>query len=221
MPNATVLVIVFVVVPILEIWFLIQVGQVIGPWWTIALLLLDSFVGAWLVRHEGRRAWAALRDRIQGGRFPSRELADAALILVGGTLLITPGFLTDVVGFALVLPLTRPVARRALAWLLYRRAAATVRRAAAEPPPGRSSGRVVTGEMLDDGAVNSAAAGTAASSDGGRAPHPPEGAPGPPGSPGTSGTPGPAGTSGTPGTLGTAGAPGTPDDTAGAAGPRT
>jgi UPF0716 protein FxsA len=142
----TVLVIAFVVVPIVEIWFLIQVGQVIGPWWTIALLLVDSFVGAWLVRHEGRRAWAALRARLQGGRFPSRELADAALILVGGTLLLTPGFLTDVLGFALVLPLTRPVARKALAWLLYRRVAAVARQQS--PPP--SSRRVVAGEVIDD-----------------------------------------------------------------------
>jgi UPF0716 protein FxsA len=142
----TVLVIAFVVVPIVEIWFLIQVGQVIGPWWTIALLLLDSFLGAWLVRHEGRRAWAALRARLQGGRFPSRELADAALILVGGTLLLTPGFLTDVLGFALVLPLTRPFARKALAWLLYRRVAAV----ASQPSPP-SAGRVVPGEVIADG----------------------------------------------------------------------
>jgi UPF0716 protein FxsA len=144
----TVLVIAFVVVPIVEIWFLIQVGQVIGPWWTIALLLLDSFVGAWVVRHEGRRAWAALRARLQGGRFPSRELADAALILVGGTLLLTPGFLTDVLGFALVLPLTRPLARKALAWLLYRRVAAVARRSSAPPPP--SARRVVAGEVVED-----------------------------------------------------------------------
>jgi len=174
----TVLVIAFIVVPILEIWFLIQVGQVIGPWWTIALLLVDSFVGAWLVRHEGRRAWAALRERIQGGRFPSRELADAALILVGGTLLLTPGFLTDVVGFALVLPLTRPLARRALAWLLYRRAAAVVARQTSSPT-GPSSSRVVAGEVVDN--VNGAGGpGPPAGSAPGDAPGAPRDAPGDP-----------------------------------------
>lgn len=145
-----VLVIAFIVVPILEIWFLIQVGQVIGPWWTIGLLLLDSIVGAWLVRHEGRRAWEALRERIQGGRFPSRELADAALILVGGTLLLTPGFLTDVVGFALVLPLTRPMARKVLAWMLYRRASAALRQQPTVRPNPPTSGRVVAGEVVDE-----------------------------------------------------------------------
>ena len=113
----------FVLVPLVEIWFLIQVGQVIGGWQTVVLLLVMSALGAWLVRREGRRTWTALQTALQTGRMPARELADAALVLVGGTLLLTPGFLTDLVGALVILPLTRPLARRLLGWFLARRVA--------------------------------------------------------------------------------------------------
>ncbi len=85
-------------VPILEIAAIIAVGKVIGGWQTLVLLVLESLLGAWLVRREGARAWAALTTALNTGRMPSRQLADAALVLVGGTLLLTPGFLTDIVG---------------------------------------------------------------------------------------------------------------------------
>ena len=89
---------------------------------TVLLLLVESALGAWLVKREGRRAWTALRFALRTGRLPARELADAALVLVGGTLLLTPGFVTDVAGFFLILPVTRPLARRLLGWLAARRA---------------------------------------------------------------------------------------------------
>jgi UPF0716 protein FxsA len=123
---AALLVVAFLVVPIVEIYVIIQVGQVIGPLPTVALLILESLLGAWIVKREGRRAWAALRTAATSGRLPGRELADAALVLVGGTLLLTPGFVTDVVGFFFVLPPTRPLARRVLAWFVARRAARAV-----------------------------------------------------------------------------------------------
>jgi UPF0716 protein FxsA len=149
----------FLVVPVLEIWVLIQIGQVIGGWQTVGLLILDSLLGAWLVRLEGRRAWRALREALNSGRMPDRELADGALVVAGGTLLLTPGFLTDIAGFFLILPFTRPIARRGLAWFLGRR----VRAMAAGSPfgmmfppgagpegsqPGRS--RVVSGQVVED-----------------------------------------------------------------------
>ena len=90
--------------PLIEIYVLIQVGQVIGPWWTILLLILDSLFGTWLIRREGGRAWQALRVALESGRMPARELADGALILVGGTLMLTPGFVTDAFGILLILP---------------------------------------------------------------------------------------------------------------------
>jgi UPF0716 protein FxsA len=109
------------VLPILEIYVIIQVGQLIGAVPTIVLLVVESALGAWIVKREGRRAWYALQAAFGTGRLPTRELADAALVLVGGTLLLTPGFVTDVFGFFFVLPFTRPVARRWLAWLVSRR----------------------------------------------------------------------------------------------------
>src|SRR3954471_23228441 len=85
----------FVVVPLVEIYVIIQVGQAIGAWWTILLLVLDSILGTWLIRHEGARAWGALREALDSGRMPAKELADGALILIGGTLMLAPGFVTD------------------------------------------------------------------------------------------------------------------------------
>ena len=125
-PLVAVLVVLLVVVPIVEIAVLVAVGQVIGGWQTIGLLLIESALGAWLVRREGSRAWAALVSALRTGRMPSRELTDAALVLVGGTLLLTPGFVTDVAGFAFVLPFTRPLARGLLVRLVERRLLAGV-----------------------------------------------------------------------------------------------
>lgn len=116
-----VLVVLFVIVPLIEIYLLIQVGQVIGAWWTILLLIADSILGGYLIKREGGRAWQSLRVALESGRMPARELADGALILVGGTLLLTPGFLTDFVGFFFILPLTRPVARRLLTGFITRK----------------------------------------------------------------------------------------------------
>jgi UPF0716 protein FxsA len=116
-----VLALLFVVLPVAEIYVLIQVGQVIGAWWTVLLLVADGFLGTWLVKHEGTRAWSALQEALQQRRLPARELADGALILVGGTLLLTPGFLSDVVGFFCILPVTRPLARAALTRFLTRK----------------------------------------------------------------------------------------------------
>ncbi len=145
------LLVAFVVVPLAEIYVLIQVGQVIGAWWTILLLVLDSIFGTWLIRREGARAWEALRTALATGRMPARELADGALLLIGGTLMLSPGFVTDGFGVLLILPFTRPVARRLLARIAARRLVArddgpgNVNR----PGPG-SDGSVVRGEVVDE-----------------------------------------------------------------------
>jgi UPF0716 protein FxsA len=141
-----VLFVAFVVVPLAEIYVLIQVGQVIGAWWTILLLVLDSILGSWLIKREGGRAWQALRTAVETGRMPARELADAALILVGGTLMLSPGFVTDAFGILLILPFTRPLARRLLTRVVARRLlSGNVTR----PGPG-SEGSVVRGEVVDE-----------------------------------------------------------------------
>lgn len=122
------LVLAFLLMPVLEIYVIIQVGALIGGWQTAALLLAESMLGAWIVRREGRRAWRSLRETFGRGSMPDRELADAALVLVGGVLLLTPGFVTDVFGFLFVLPFTRPVVRRLLAVYAARRVKIAERR---------------------------------------------------------------------------------------------
>lgn len=107
------LVLVFVLVPLAEILVILQVGEAIGGWWTAALLVADSLLGAYLLRVEGRRAWSEFRAALEQGRWPGDEVAQGALVIVGGTLLLTPGFLTDALGFLFLLgPTRRMVARR-------------------------------------------------------------------------------------------------------------
>lgn len=108
------LIILFIVVPILELYVIIQVGQLIGVVPTLVLLLADALLGSMLLKHEGRGAWRRFNQALAERRFPGREVADGALIIVGGTLLLTPGFITDVFGLFLLLPPTRALARRLL-----------------------------------------------------------------------------------------------------------
>jgi UPF0716 protein FxsA len=111
----------FVVVPLAELWAILEVGRAIGVGPTVLVLLADSVLGAVLLRSQGRRAWARFLDALRAVRVPSREVADGILILVGGALLLTPGFLTDVVGLILLIPPTRALVRRALVRRLGRR----------------------------------------------------------------------------------------------------
>ncbi len=143
----------FVVVPLVEVYLVIQVGQAIGPWWTIALLVFDSLIGAWLVKREGRRAWQALRTALNSYRPPAKELADGVLILIGGTLLLTPGFATDVVGFLLILPVTRPIFRRALSAYVGSRLTVVAAGRTGSTPTGdgpTSTDTVVRGEVVEE-----------------------------------------------------------------------
>ncbi len=115
------LLVAFVAFPILEIYVIIQVGQVIGTVPTVLLLIFESVLGGWLVKREGKRAWTALEATLRRGQLPGKQIADAALVLIGGTLLLTPGFVTDIFGFFFVLPFTRPLARRVvMAWAARR-----------------------------------------------------------------------------------------------------
>lgn len=111
---ALLLIAVFIVVPIAELYVIIQVGQLIGIWPTLILLLADAVLGSMLLKHEGRSAWRRFNEALATRRFPGREVADGALIIVGGTLLLTPGFITDVFGLFLLLPPTRAISRRIL-----------------------------------------------------------------------------------------------------------
>ena len=105
--------ILLIVWPVAEIYVIVQVAEAIGVLATIVLLLAGWPIGTWALRSQGRAAWRRLAAAISEGRPPGREVADGALILLGGMLLMIPGFITDVLGLVLLLP-TRFVVRRAL-----------------------------------------------------------------------------------------------------------
>ncbi len=144
---------VLVLVPVVEIAVIVAVARAIGGWQTFLVLLLETALGAWVVRREGARAWRALREAFRSGRMPGREVADAVLVLVGGVLLLLPGFVTDLVGLLFILPFTRPLARIWLEAVIARRVVTTV----GEWPggsPGTDQPRplppdVVPGEVVD------------------------------------------------------------------------
>jgi len=108
------LVLLFIVVPIAELYVIIQVGGLIGVGPTLLLLLLDAILGSWLLKHQGRAAWRRFNQALAEKRIPGKEVADGFLIILGGALLIAPGFITDIFGILFLLPPTRAVARRIL-----------------------------------------------------------------------------------------------------------
>ena len=107
-----ILVALFIVVPIIEIYVIIQIGSLIGVWPTVALLIADAVLGSMLLRHQGRGAWRRFNAALAERRFPGREVADGLLIAIGGTLLLTPGFVTDIFGAVFLIPPTRAIVRR-------------------------------------------------------------------------------------------------------------
>jgi UPF0716 protein FxsA len=110
-----VLFLVFLVVPIVEIYVLIQVGSAIGALNTIGLLLLVSLLGALIVKHQGGGTWRRIRDELAMGRLPGASLVDAALIFAAGVLLLVPGFVTDALGLLLLIPPVRHLVRALMA----------------------------------------------------------------------------------------------------------
>jgi UPF0716 protein FxsA len=111
---ALVLVLLFIVGPIVELYVILQVADVIGGWQTIGVLLLESFIGAWLMKRQGLGAIQRIQNDLAASRLPTRSLADGFLILFAGVLLLTPGFITDLLGFLLLIPLTRAPIRAVL-----------------------------------------------------------------------------------------------------------
>ena len=124
------LVILFIVVPILELYVIIQIGGLIGIVPTLLLLLADALLGSLLLRHQGRGAWQRFNTALAERRFPGREVADGLLIAIGGTLLLAPGFLTDIAGLILLIPPTRAVVRRLLRGFVSRHFVVTATSAA-------------------------------------------------------------------------------------------
>jgi UPF0716 protein FxsA len=143
-----VLLFLFLALPILEIYVIIQVGHAIGFAPTLLLLILDGIAGAALARSQGRTAWARFNRALAEGRVPAKETLDGGMIILGGALLLAPGFITDIFGFSLLIPPTRALLRGLVARLARRRAsfAWTV---AGPPPRSGSNGRARPSSSYD------------------------------------------------------------------------
>jgi UPF0716 protein FxsA len=117
------LLVLFVIVPIAELYVIVQIAGEIGILPTLALLVLDSVAGTLLMKSQGRAAWKRFNEATAEGRIPAREVADGALIILGGAFLLTPGFLTDIAGLVLLIPPTRALVRRVLSGMVKGRVA--------------------------------------------------------------------------------------------------
>jgi UPF0716 protein FxsA len=108
----------FIVIPIIELWGILQVGDLIGGWTTFFVLILMGLVGSYMARAEGRKVWAEAQRQMQAGQIPGQTMLDGLCVLIGGLLLLMPGFFSDIVGITLLFPLTRPFYRAyMLGWI--------------------------------------------------------------------------------------------------------
>lgn len=104
----------FAILPIVEIAILINVGEQIGGWYTVAIVIITAFAGAHLVRQQGLSTLMQAQQKMQAGTMPGQEMAEGLLLVIAGVLLVTPGFITDGIGFLLSLPMTRPLIAKGL-----------------------------------------------------------------------------------------------------------
>jgi UPF0716 protein FxsA len=125
----------FIAVPLAELYVILQVGEAIGAVWTILLLAADSVLGSLLLRNQGRTVWRRFNATLGEGRMPHREVIDGVLVVFGGAFLITPGFLTDIVGLLLLIPPTRALIRPLVVSRLGKRVAVGV--VGTQGPPRR------------------------------------------------------------------------------------
>ena len=115
------LIVVFIVLPLAELYVILKVGDAIGAVWTILLLAADSLLGSLLLRSQGRAVWNRFNTALAEGKMPHREVMDGVLVIFGGAFLITPGFITDVIGLLLLIPPTRALVRSRVVRRLGRR----------------------------------------------------------------------------------------------------
>ena len=133
----------FAALAVAEIVILVLVADRIG-WWTLPLLAATMALGVWLTQREWARAWQGLADSLRTGSLPPGRMADAILILVGGMLLIMPGFLTDALGLLFLLPFTRPLVRSGIGWWAGKAQRPT------DGAPTTVTGQVVEGEVVEE-----------------------------------------------------------------------
>lgn len=110
----------FIVLPFVELFLLMQLAEHFGSWHTLGLVILTGVVGAALAKQQGLRTIQRLQQEVEQGRMPTNALIDAGMILVAGALLVTPGVLTDIVGFSLLIPVCRTAYRKIVASYIKR-----------------------------------------------------------------------------------------------------
>ncbi len=144
-----VLLLVFLLVPLVEIAVFIEVGGWIGLWPTLGLVILTAFVGTWQLRAQGLATMASARQQLNHGRLPAQELFDAACLLVAGALLLTPGFVTDAAGLALFVPVVRSLLREAAGRYIRKHAETRVFVDGKEVHPGAAGEVVIDAEFQE------------------------------------------------------------------------
>ena len=115
------LMLLFILIPLIELAILVYLGTIIGALYTVLIVVATGILGAVMARHQGLAALSRIRSSIESGIMPANELFDGALILAGGLLLLTPGIITDIVGFAVLVPQTRRIIGRWIRSLIHRR----------------------------------------------------------------------------------------------------
>jgi UPF0716 protein FxsA len=136
-----VLIALFIVLPLAELYVILKVGDAIGAVWTILLLAADSLLGALLLRSQGRSVWRRFNTALAEGKMPHREVMDGVLVIFGAAFLITPGFITDVIGLLLLVPPTRALIRSRVVRRLGRRVTVEVGGRPGRSRPSRSRPR--------------------------------------------------------------------------------
>lgn len=144
------LLLLFIIVPAVELILLIQMGQWIGTLPTVGLIVLTGIIGAYLTRQQGMQVWRRMQQELQGGQMPGEAILEGAMILVAGAVLMTPGVLTDALGFLLLIPPSRKLISRFVSAQIQRRIANGQIRVAGFGPMGPMG---PMGNMRDMGTV--------------------------------------------------------------------
>jgi UPF0716 protein FxsA len=108
----------FLIIPFVEIYLLLQIGGIVGVFPTIALVVLTAIIGAVLLRQQGLATWQRFQDNLAKGTLPAYEMVEGPILLVGGALLLTPGFFTDIIGFACLIP---PMRKKIAQYIIEKR----------------------------------------------------------------------------------------------------
>ncbi|MCK5355499.1 MAG: FxsA family protein [Methyloprofundus sp.] len=132
----------FLIVPFIEIYLLLQIGGIVGVFPTIALVVLTAVIGVSLLRQQGMATWQRFQDNLQKGELPAYEMIEGPILLVGGALLLTPGFFTDIIGFACLIPQAR---KRIAQYIIEKRLAQAD--AASQQQDSKAQPGVIEGEF--------------------------------------------------------------------------